>query len=96
MRANIPQDNRACAYTIGSAGRGLDVRKMRPLLRRGKCFFLTSPFIEPRSCGPAASAHAALVAPTSASAQTNYGQNQYRVRSKVGTDSDQNEYRNWT
>jgi len=50
----------------------------------------------PRSCGPVASADAALVAPTSASAQTNYGQNQYRVRSKVGTDSDQNEYRNWT
>ena len=46
----------------------------------------------PRSCGPAASADAALVAPTSASAQTNYGQNRYRVRSKVGTDSDQNEY----
>jgi hypothetical protein len=46
----------------------------------------------PRPCGPVASAHAALVAPTSASAQTNYGQNRYRVRSKVGTDSGQNEY----
>jgi hypothetical protein len=46
----------------------------------------------PRSCGPVASADAALVAPTSASAQTNYGQNRYRVRSKVGTDSGQNEY----
>ena len=50
----------------------------------------------PQCSALAASAGAALVAPTSASAQTNYGQNQYRVRSKVGTDSDQNEYRNWT
>ena len=46
----------------------------------------------PRSCGPAASADAALVAPTLASAQTNYGQSRYRVGSKVGTDSGQNEY----
>ena len=46
----------------------------------------------PRSYGPSASADAALVAPTSASAQTNYGQNRYRVRTKVGTDSGQNEY----
>ncbi len=46
----------------------------------------------PRSCGPAASADAALVAPTSALAQTSYGQNRYRVRSGVGTSSGQNEY----
>jgi hypothetical protein len=46
----------------------------------------------PRSCGPVALADAALVAPTSASAQTNYGQNRYRIRSKVGTDSGRNEY----
>lgn len=45
-----------------------------------------------RSCGPAASAPAALVAPTSASAQTNYEQNHDQVRSRVGTDSGQSEY----
>jgi hypothetical protein len=46
----------------------------------------------PWSCGPVASAGAAPVAPTSASAQTNYGQNRDQVRSRVGTDSGQSEY----
>jgi hypothetical protein len=46
----------------------------------------------PHRAAIVASADAALVAPTSASVLTNYGQNRDPVRSRVGTDSGQNEY----
>jgi hypothetical protein len=46
----------------------------------------------PQCSALVASADASLVAPTSASTQTNYGQGWDQVRSRVGTGSGPNEY----
>ena len=40
LHALVPQ--------LGVRAEGLDVRKKSPLSKEEKCFFLTSPFIEPR------------------------------------------------
>src|SRR6266851_2876127 len=44
MKRKIPRD---AADRIAVAGPERDVRNLVPFLRREKCFFLTSPFIEP-------------------------------------------------
>src|SRR5207247_7748047 len=45
MKRKIPRD---AADRIAVAGPERDVRNLVPFLRMEKCFFLTSPFIEPR------------------------------------------------
>src|SRR5438445_10620353 len=47
MKRKIPRD---AADRIAVAGPERDVRNLVPFLRREKCFFLTSPFIEPHFC----------------------------------------------
>src|SRR6266851_5943536 len=48
MKRKIPRD---AADRIAVAGPERDVRNLVPFLRREKCFFLTSPFIEPHFFG---------------------------------------------
>src|SRR6266700_3965034 len=51
MKRKIPRD---AADRIAVAGPERDVRNLVPFLRREKCFFLTSPFIEPHFRTPSA------------------------------------------
>src|SRR5882724_2942166 len=60
MKRKIPRD---AADRIAVAGPERDVRNLVPFLRREKCFFLTSPFIEPRFWEPLAAPRNRGVAP---------------------------------
>ena|SRR5436309_7547632 len=60
MKRKIPRD---AADRIAVAGPERDVRNLVPFLRMEKCFFLTSPFIEPRIWGLSAAQNFLGVAP---------------------------------
>src|SRR6266704_7069930 len=75
MKRKIPRD---AADRIAVAGPERDVRNLVPFLRMEKCFFLTSPFIEPRIPAHAArdlrSASAALRARRRTSAELRFAE----------------------